>query len=142
VVVLVVAGCGGGGRLSKSQYMKHLHTDGQAITKAFAPLAAPPTSLSQFASQLKTGASKLRDAANDLDGISPPKSVEKDNAALVSDLRGIADELESLQKAAEKKDPTLVRTAVANLRNSKELVDARRVTDDLKKKGYTLGASQ
>jgi hypothetical protein len=141
-LVLAVAGCGGGGggsRLSKSQYEHHLETDGRAITKAFQPLSTPPSSLTVLASELKTGQEKLRSAADDLDGIAAPKDVEKDNQALVKGLRKLADELESLRAAATKKNPQLVQKALNELKTSRALVDARRATDDMKKKGYKLG---
>jgi hypothetical protein len=140
VLCLVAAGCGGGGgRLSKSQYEQHLQADGQAITKAFKPLSTAPSSLTELAGELKVGEGKLHDAADDLGGVKPPKEVEKDNDALVSGLRKLADELEALRKAAEKKDPQLVQKTLAELRSSHALVDARNATDDMKKKGYKLG---
>jgi len=139
-LALVVAGCGGGGsRLSKSQYEQHLRTDSQAITKAFQPLSTPPRSLPVLASELKVGQEKLRSAADDLGGVTAPKNVEKDNQALVTGLRKLADELESLRSAAAKKDPQLVQKALAELKTSHALVDARHATDDMKKKGYKLG---
>jgi hypothetical protein len=141
-LALVVAGCGGGGdggRLSKSEYEQHLRSDSQAIRKAFVPLSKQPSSLSELASELKVGEAKLREAADDLDGVTAPKDVEKDNDSLVKGLRKLATELESLRSAAAKKDPQLVQKALADLRGSHALVDARRATDDMKKKGYKLG---
>jgi hypothetical protein len=142
-LALVLAGCGGGGdggRLSKSQYEQHLGSDSQAIRKAFEPLSKQPSSLAELASELKVGQAKLREAADDLDGVTAPKEVEKDNDALVKGLRKLAGELDSLRAAAAKKDPQLVQKALTDLRNSHALVDARRATDDMKKKGYKLGA--
>ena len=54
-------------------------------------------------------------------------------------LRKLADELESLRSAAAKKDPNQVQKALSELKTSHALLDARRATDDMKKKGYTLG---
>ena len=144
VLALVAAGCGGGGgggggRLSKSEYEQHLRSDSQAIRKAFVPLSKQPSSLSELASELKVGEAKLREAADDLDGVTAPKDVEKDNDTLVTGLRKLAAELESLRSAAAKKNPQLVQKALADLRGSRALVDARRATDDMKKKGYKLG---
>jgi hypothetical protein len=144
-LALVAAGCGsgsgsGGGELSKAQYEQHLQADSQAITKAFTPLRKPPQTLAQLASQLKVGEDKLRGAADDLDGVKPPKNVQADNAALVKGFREFADELELYRKAAVKKNPKLVQQAVAGLQKSHALVDARNATDDLKKKGYKLAS--
>ncbi len=141
LLALVIAGCGGGGggQLSKSEYQKHLQTDGDEITKAFKPLTQQPSSLDQLASELGTGVSKLNGAAADLEGVKPPKNVKTDNAKLASGLRELARELDSLKKAAQKKDPQLVDKTLNDLRNSHGLIDARVATDDLRKKGYTLG---
>jgi len=142
---LAVAGCGGGGGggdatpLTKAQYEQHLATDSQAITKAFQPLSTPPTSLSVLASELKVGQEKLRSAADDLNGVTPPSDVEKDNQSLAKGLQTLADELESLRSAAAKKDPALVQKALNELKSSHALVDARAATDDMRKKGYELG---
>ena len=144
-LAFAVAGCGsgggggGGGTLSKAQYEQHLGADSQAITKAFQPLSTPPSSLSVLASELKVGQDKLRSAADDLNGVTPPKDVAKDNQSLVQGLQKLADELESLRSAAAKKDPKLVQKALADLKTSHALVDARNATNDMKKKGYKLG---
>ena len=141
LLALAVAGCGGGGggQLSKAEYQKHLQTDGDEITKAFKPLTQPPSSLDELASELDEGVSKLSAAADDLEGVKPPKNVEKDNTKLAAGLRELARELDSLKKAAQKKDPQQVQKTLNDLRNSHGLIDARSATDDLKKKGYTLG---
>jgi uncharacterized lipoprotein len=144
VAGLVLAGCGsgGGGRLSKSDYQQHLQTDAQAIAKAVKPLTTPPSSLDELSSELKAGVKKLRDASSDLDSLKPPKDAEKDNAELVSGLKKLADEFDSLQTAAEKRDPALVQKTLDDLKHSHALIDARQATDDLRKKGYSLGVSQ
>jgi hypothetical protein len=142
-LVLAAAGCGGGGgggdRLSKSEYEQRLGADSQEVRKAFEPLSKQPSSLAELASELKVGQQKLREAADDLDGVKAPKDVQKDNDVLVTGLRKLADEIESLRAAAAKKNPQLVQKALADLRGSHALVDARRATDDMKKKGYKLG---
>jgi hypothetical protein len=141
-VAILAAGCGGGGggRLSKSQYEQRIQKDGKEITTAFKPLNTPPTSLKQLADELKAGQDKLRKAADDLDGAKAPKDIESDNNALVKGLRTLADELEGLRKAAAKNDPAQVQKALAELQKSHALIDARRATDDMKKKGYKLGS--
>jgi uncharacterized phage infection (PIP) family protein YhgE len=65
--------------------------------------------------------------------------VATDNAKLAAGLRELAHELDSLKKAAQKKDPQLVSKTLNDLRNSRGLGDARQATNDLRKKGYTLG---
>jgi hypothetical protein len=138
-LAIALAGCGGGDRLSKSQYEQHLNSDSQAIKKAIEPLSTTPASMEELVSKLKVGEAQLREAADDLDGIKPPKDVEKDNATLAKGLRTFADELGSFRKAAEKKDPQLLRETFAKLQSSHALEEVRAATNDMKKKGYNLG---
>ncbi len=137
--VLVAAGCGSGGRLSKTQYEKRLQKDSDEIRRAFEPLSTPPRSLKELATELKTGQEKLRSVAADLDKASAPKDVEKDNDLLVSGLRKLADNLEPLRKAAERNSVAMAQRAQQALRNSHALVDTRKATDDMRKKGYKIG---
>jgi soluble cytochrome b562 len=143
-LAVVVAGCGGGGgggggRLSKSEYEQRIQKDGKEITVVFKPLSKPPSSLDQLAKEIKTGQDKLREAAADLDGVTPPKEVEHDNDVLVAGLRKLADQLEPLRKGADKGDVKLVQKAVTDLQNSRSLKEAQRATEDMKKKGYKIG---
>src|SRR2546423_125875 len=100
MVVLLAAGCGGGGKgseatqLSKPQYEARIQKDGQAMNEAFKPLSTPPSSLDQLASSIKKGQDKLRQIADDLDSAKPPADVAKDNAVLVAGLRKPADQPE------------------------------------------------
>jgi len=146
-LVFVAAGCGSGGgsggggsELTKAQYEQHLQQDSQAITKAFTPLRKPPRTLNELAGELKVGEAKLREASDDLNSVKPPKDVQADNTALAKGLSELAAELELLRNAAAKNDAKLVQKALTELQQSHALVDARKATDDMKKKGYKLGS--
>ena len=147
LLALGVAGCGGGGgksngggtQLSKTQYESRIQKDGDDIKNVFQPLSKPPKSLKDLASKISAGQKKLRDAADDLDSIRPPSEVAHDNDVLVDGLRKLADQLEPLRKGAAKNDPNLVRKAVTTLQGSNSLKAAQKATDDMKKKGYTIG---
>jgi len=140
---LVLCGCGGGtgggGAVSKSAYEHRIQQDGQEIKNVFTPLSRPPSSLAQLASAIKTGQDKLREAANDLDGVTPPKNIAHDNDLLVAGLRKLADQLGPLQKGAAKGDAKLVQKAVGDLQASTALKDAQKATTDMEKKGYKIG---
>ena len=145
-LALVAGGCGSsgssggaGGELSKAQYEQHLQTDSQAITKAFTPLRKPPRTMNELAGELKVGEAKLREASADLTSVTPPKDVQADNTALAKGLSELAGELELLRQAAAKNNPKLVQQAINGLQQSHALIDARKATDDMKKKGYKLG---
>jgi len=147
LALALVAGCGGGGgngsgggtQLSKTQYESRVQKDGDEIKNVFQPLSKPPKSLEDLAAKIKAGQQKLRDAAADLEHAKPPAEVAHDNAVLAAGLRTLADQLEPLRQGAVKGDPNLVRTAVANLQGSTSLKKAQQATQDMKKKGYTIG---
>ena len=140
-IALVVAGCGGGGRLSKATYGHRLQQDVKELSTVLATLNQPAKSLPVLASELKAAQSKLRSTAKDLDSVKPPKEVAHDNALLVAGLKSLADDFEPLRQAAEKNDPSLVRKEEGLLRGSTALIQARQATDDLRKKGYLQSAA-
>jgi hypothetical protein len=145
VLALAAGGCGGGDsgsggtQLSKTQYESRIQKDGDEIKNVFAPLSKPPKSLPDLASKIKAGQQKLRQAADDLDSAKPPSDVAHDNAVLVAGLRKLADQLEPLRKGAATGDPNRVRQAVTRLQASTSLKQAQQATEDMKKKGYTIG---
>ena len=145
VLALAAGGCGGGGggsggtQLSKTQYESRIQKDGDDIKNVFAPLSKPPKSLPDLASKIKAGQQKLRQAADDLENAKPPSDVAHDNAVLAAGLRRLADQLEPLRKGAAAGDPNLVRQAVTKLQSSTSLKRAQQATEDMKKKGYTIG---
>ena len=138
-LALALAGCGGGNRLSKSEYEQHIQRDGSQLRSVFAPLSKPPASLAVLATEIKTGQDKLRLAADELGGITPPREIEQDNRTLVAGLRKLADELEPLRQGAAKGDVKLVQHAVNGIQGSRALREAQGATADMKKKGYKLG---
>jgi hypothetical protein len=143
-LALLAAGCGGGGggggsRLSKTQYEARVQKDAADVRDAFTPLSKAPSSLKELANEIKTGQNKLRGAANDLDGISPPKDVAHDNDVLVAGLRKLATLLEPLRKGAADGDPAAVQKAASDLQKSNALKEAQDATEDMKKKGYKIG---
>jgi hypothetical protein len=138
---LAIAGCGGGGdRVSKAQYEQHFKADSQKISEGVQPLVKPPKSMQQLADELKVGVGKLHEASNDLSTIKAPKDIEKDNDTIVKGLNKFADELEAFRKAAEKQDVKLLQKSYTELQGSHALVDVQQATNDMKKKGYKLGA--
>lgn len=145
IVPALAAGCGGksggsgGTQLSKTQYESRIQKDGDEIKNVFKPLSTPPKSLKELAKNIAAGQKKLRAAADDLDSAKPPSDVAHDNAVLVAGLRTLADQLEPLRVGAVKNDANLVRSAVTKLQGSNSLKAAQKATEDMKKKGYSIG---
>lgn len=133
------SGHGGGTQLSKTQYEARIQKDGDDIKNVFKPLSQPPKSLKELAKNIAAGQKKLRAAADDLESIKPPSDVAHDNDVLAKGLRTLAGQLEPLRVGAVKNDANLVRKAVTKLQGSNLLKAAQKATEDMKKKGYSIG---
>jgi len=133
--VVLLAGCGGSGRLSKAAYEQKLQADGNAVQSAVTALTkTATTSLAQFATKVDAAEAAVKKAADDLDAAKPPSDAEADNAAIVAGLRRIQTGLEQV-----KKNPTTAAAIVGQIESSPELKAATKATADLKKKGYKVG---
>jgi hypothetical protein len=147
-LVLALAACGGGGggggggdRLTKSEYEKKVQTEGAKIRDAFQSTNVQNANdLGELAKNVKKGQKELRDAADRLDNVNPPKEIENDHNDLVDAMHSLADELDPFIKALEKKDTKGIQKAAQNLSNSSAVKKAEKAVADMKKKGYDLGA--
>jgi hypothetical protein len=138
---VVLAGCGGSGTLSKSDYQTHLQQDGKPVQQTVTSLLAAKniTSLQQLATKADAAEAAVKAAADDLDSIKPPKDVAADNAALVTGLRAIQSGLEHLKKVATSGNIAAVLGAGTALESSGPVKAAETAIADLKKKGYSVG---
>ena len=135
VAGVLLAGCGGSGRLSKSAYEEHLQTDGKTVqTTVTALTKTAPTSLAQFAQRVDAAEAAVKKAGDDLASLKPPSDAADDNAALVAAFRAIQSALEKV-----KANPAGAQAIVTKLEASPQLKAAERATTDLKKKGYKVG---
>jgi hypothetical protein len=135
VVGVLLAGCGGSGRLSKSAYQQRIQSDGNTVQKSVTALTkTPPTSIAQFAQRVDTAEAAVKTAADDLASLKPPSDAAVDNTAIVTALRAIQSALELV-----KANPTGAAAIVAKLEKSPELKAAEKATADLKQKGYKVG---
>ena len=134
-VGVVLSGCGGSSRLSKSAYEAKLQTDGKTVQAAVTKLTKhPPTSLSELATRVDQTDGVVKKAADDIGSLKPPADAVADNAAIVTFLRRVQSGLEQV-----KKNPTAASSIVAAIEKSSELKSALTATADLKAKGYKVG---
>ena len=133
VAGILLAGCGGSSRLSKSAYEHHLQVDGSDIHKGITALTKS-TSIQQLVTGVDAAEASVKTAADDLAALKPPSDAVDDNAAIVTGLRSTQSALEQV-----KANPTGARTIIARLQASKSYKDALNATADLKKKGYKVG---
>lgn len=133
---VVLAGCGGSSRLSKSAYEAKLQADGQTAQTSVTKLTKhPPTSLADLATRVDQAEGAVKKAADDIGSLKPPADAVADNAAIVTFLRRVQAALEQV-----KKNPTAASSIVAAIEKSPELKAALEATADLKSKGYKVGA--
>jgi len=137
---VVLAGCGGSSRLSKSAYEEKLQTDGKSVQKSVTALTkTTPATLADLAKRVDAAEASVKQAADDLDSIKPPSDAVADNAAIVVELRTLQSGLERLKKAASTGDPVAAQKIAGELSSSPQLKAAEKATADLKKKGYKVG---
>jgi hypothetical protein len=140
LAALVVAGCGGSSRMSKTAYDQKLQADGKAVEAAVTKISGNPSSLAQLAKEVDAAETAVTNAADDLDKAKPPSDADTDNTKIVAALRAIATQLEKLKKAAATGNPSAAQAAATAIRNSPEVKAAQAAIADLKKKGYKVGA--
>jgi hypothetical protein len=135
VAGVVLAGCGGSSRLSKSAYEQKLQADGRSVRTALTKLTKSPlTTLADLAKRVDQAETVVKQAADDIDSLKPPSDAVADNATIVAFLRRIQSGLEQV-----KANPTAAQTIVGAIEKSPQLEAAQKATADLKKKGYKVG---
>jgi hypothetical protein len=140
IVVVPVAGCGGGGtsRLSKSEYEQKIKTEGKTLQSAFTALDLNRNkNLKELASKVGKLQTKLEHAADDFDKLNPPKDAVADNKKIAQTLHKFADIFGELKSAANAGDRQKLAAAQSKLLAASQV--GARATQDLKQKGYDVG---
>lgn len=133
---VVLAGCGGSGRLSKSAYQQRLQMDGKPVGRVIASLQkSPPKTLAALVTRLDAAEAAVKKAADDLDAAKPPSDAVADNAAIVSGLREVQSGLEKV-----KANPASASSTLKQMEASPAIKNAEKAIADLKSKGYQVGA--
>jgi cytochrome c556 len=136
-LTLALGGCGGGGRLSKADYQQKLKSAGRELSQASAKLAQARTG-PEFVTGVEEVQQAMRDVADDLDGVDPPKDVASANDRLVRALRALADRFDQVKEAA-KGGAKKARDAGARLAQSKASEEARQAVLYIERLGYAVG---
>ena len=137
--VLLLAGCGGGDRLSKEEYQGEVQGVGKTLGEALGGVdTSSAGGLDEVGGQVTGLQAALREAADDLDDLSPPADVEDAHEKLVDGIRGFADDLDQLAEAADKGDLSAIQTFQDVFTTSDSVKKIREAADELQDKGYTL----
>ena len=136
LVGVVLAGCGGSGRLSKSEYQQRVQADARPVGQLVTALTKhPPKTATELITRLDAAEATVKKSADDLAAAKPPADVDTDNAALVAGLRKVQHALEQV-----KANPTKATVLIARLETSPAIKRAEKAIADLKAKGYEVGA--
>lgn len=138
LTVLSVVGCDGGSnvRLSKSEYEEKVRSVYAEVQEAF---ARTDVSLTELAGRVEDAQAELREAAGELENVTPPEEAEAANAQIAAGLRLYAGELDRLRNAAERGDERTIddfNNRIAQLESVRQIMEA---AESLKFKGYDLG---
>jgi hypothetical protein len=136
-LVVALGGCGGGDRLSKTEYQQKLKDAGVELAAASKSLSQATTG-PDYATGVQDAQDGMRKVADDLDGISPPEDVAAANDRLVDALRGLADEFDNVKEAAAK-GAKAARAAGARLASSQASEEARDAVLEIQRRGYDVG---
>ena len=137
LVAVALAGCGGGGPVSKSEYEQRLQSAGRELTTALREL-----SRSNSKEEFKTGVDEvenaLDDAADELAGITPPEDVQSANDRVVEGFRKLADDFEQVKAAADK-GPDAARKKGREVTTGPASRQANQAIKEIQRRGYDVG---
>jgi hypothetical protein len=140
VATAVAAGCGGGdGRLSKAEYEQRMQAIGSELQTASAAIGdlSQTRDLEKLADTIADFRERLDEAADDVDGLSPPEDVEEETDQIAQALHAFADTFGEMEDAARDGDLAGLQQAQAEIANKG--AEAQRATESLKEKGYEIG---
>jgi hypothetical protein len=139
LLVLVLAGCSGGGReqLSKAEYEETVRTAYADVQEAFRQTNVDD--VSELAPRIEDAQDQLRDAAGELEDVDPPNEVEAENAQIAEAMRAYADDLDGLLEAAERGDTIAVAEFSSRVATNDAVVAMMEAAERLRFKGYDVG---
>ena len=142
VAGVLLAGCGGGSsRLSKEDFETHLHQDATRIAKAATNAStADFNSPDQYARRVALAQQDMTRAAKDLDAIKPPADAEQDTKTIVAGIRYLANALARLHHAATTGSFADAQKVSTDIATSPQVKGVGTAINDLKRKGYDVGA--
>jgi hypothetical protein len=136
---VILAGCGSGGenRLSKSEYEHRVRSVYAGVQAAFRETRS--VSGADLAGAVAAAQQRLRDAADELDAVEPPKDVEEGNEELVEGMREYADDLGELREAVVRGNEAAVTRFNAEIGENPAVKQIAEAAEEMKFRGYDLG---
>jgi hypothetical protein len=113
--LLVLAGCGGDGRMGKAEYERTMNAAGLRLGAVFGTVDVGTQNASQLAVKVKRARSTLEAVRTKLEDVKPPEDAERPHAALLVALTTLSADLRTLARAAESGYPKSIAEARARL---------------------------
>jgi hypothetical protein len=133
---IVLAGCGGDGRVSKAEYEETVRSAYGEVQQAF---QETNVAIEDLAPRVEAAQAQLREAASTLEGVEPPTEVEAENTQIVAGMRAYAEDLDRLRNAAERGDQRTIDDINARIAQSESVEQIAAAAEAMKFKGYDLG---
>jgi hypothetical protein len=128
LTAVALAGCGGGSRLTKSDYE-------QRVTAIYRTLGVSFRGAGSGSPGLRRMKSALDRAADGLQAIDPPRDAASDHRRLVESTRDYAMQVDLVRASVDLGDPV---TIASHLREVTAPLAIRRALGDLRAKGYRI----
>jgi hypothetical protein len=145
VIALLASGCGGGSRLTKTQYERTVNQIGNQLTATLtdtfsSPKLTDPSSLQEAADVIRTGQRNIRDAADRLDEVNPPKEIEEIHDQLAQGFRDFATAFGAFAQATEKGDLEAIQrfNQQVNDQTLPAMIAIQKAIDELNAKGFDI----
>ena len=136
VVGLAAAGCSN--ELSKTEYEQKVQTEWADVQQAFRATASGGT-MDDVADATERAQDELRSSADELDDVDAPKAVEELNEELIQALRGYADDLDAMIRAARDGDTDAVAAFNGRIGQNRWILQIHEVAEQMRAKGFNLG---
>jgi hypothetical protein len=145
VVALLAGACGGGSRLTKAQYEQTVNLIGNQLTTTLtttfsSPKLRNPSSLKDAADVIRTGQRNIRDAADRLDKVNPPKEIEDVHDRLAKGFRSFATAFGAFVEATEKGNLEAIQrfNQEVNDQTLPAMIAIQKAIDDLNSRGFDI----
>lgn len=135
---VLIAGCSGDDRLSKSDYEELVRSEYAEVQEAFRATGAS-YGRPDLTEKIEAAQRELREAADALEDKEPPEEVAAENDQVVGGMRRYADSLDRLRNAAERGDLRAIEDATARIATNEGVVLIAEAAEKMKFKGYDLG---
>jgi ABC-type uncharacterized transport system auxiliary subunit len=114
-LAVLLAGCGGSGRMTKTDYERTINDSGRKLSVVFGTVDQGTANLNQVAVRATRARRTLLEVTRKLERLKPPTQAERAHQSLVIALTTLSTDLQRLERAAESGYPKAVVEARARL---------------------------